>query len=364
MIDLISDILAQLFPLVVFGVCWWPCCTSVDCDVCSDDFNRSDGTDITTGSACGWTEESGAWSISSNALSTASTSAAAICSTASTSAARVINVKASGNTNGCAARVIVGYVNSTTYWIVQVTFHATTGSLTISERSGGSPTTRATVGNLALPLSTLHQIQVCYDGTSLEARIAGIDSAYLTFPASISDLDSGLGTGTGSGTVKFDDWQLRLRDGSCSCPITPTTVTECSGGCIDGDAATFYEVEIDGVGDGTCTCSDYNGVWVVSQTDFSSDSAGTCCRWKYDMASTMCSPALAQQVWLEMCRTVGPAFLRVRVACIAGGSSPLNCEKDFTYPYDCLSFSAEPLDDKAAFDTKCSGTMSATVTAL
>jgi hypothetical protein len=39
MIDLISDILAQLFPLVAFGVCWWPCCgdppVTVSCVGCN-----------------------------------------------------------------------------------------------------------------------------------------------------------------------------------------------------------------------------------------------------------------------------------------------------------------------------------------
>jgi hypothetical protein len=39
MIDLISDILVQLFPLVAFGVCWWPCCTTdgvaVTCTGCN-----------------------------------------------------------------------------------------------------------------------------------------------------------------------------------------------------------------------------------------------------------------------------------------------------------------------------------------
>jgi hypothetical protein len=36
MIDLISDILAQLFPIVVFGVCWWPCCGTDEPSPCDE----------------------------------------------------------------------------------------------------------------------------------------------------------------------------------------------------------------------------------------------------------------------------------------------------------------------------------------
>jgi hypothetical protein len=39
MIPLISDLLVQLFPLVVFGVCWWPCCGTSTEDCCATSNN-------------------------------------------------------------------------------------------------------------------------------------------------------------------------------------------------------------------------------------------------------------------------------------------------------------------------------------
>ncbi|HEY2894903.1 MAG TPA: hypothetical protein VGJ16_11840 [Pirellulales bacterium] len=72
---------------------WGPGCCCQGCSICSDDFDRADGTDVDTGSSCGWTEVSGDWFIDSNVLGPDNPNEIARCDTAA--AAGTIAVRAS-----------------------------------------------------------------------------------------------------------------------------------------------------------------------------------------------------------------------------------------------------------------------------
>lgn len=66
-------------PILALGLGLGCGCHCVSCSICSDDFTRSNSTDIDTGSECGWDEDAGDGEISSNNLITTSSNAKFTC---------------------------------------------------------------------------------------------------------------------------------------------------------------------------------------------------------------------------------------------------------------------------------------------
>jgi hypothetical protein len=250
--------LQYALPLVAVGACaWWPCrCTPpVDCTICSDDFNRADGTDIDTGSACGWTEASGSWSIASNYLTTSSTNSIALCDTDATSPQFALDVDIYATNSGNILQAIVGYVDSTHYWIVQVQFSTTAGRILLIQRSGATFTTQGFSNtNLNLAASTWYTLRVCTNSTSgnLTASIDGKPGSYCAFAANITDATVGLGGGgTITGSVRFDNFVLSDYSGDCPCRVTP--LVNCSA-CKDSAISASWAIVMN-FADVDCNCA-------------------------------------------------------------------------------------------------------------
>ena len=140
-----------------------PDCT-VTCDYFTDIFNRSDDTDLDDG----WSEEAGSWSISSNALTTSSTSA--ICVTTSDLAPEYVVDAPITMTSGQWYSVVLGYVDSTHY--VEVRLKYTMGRGYVEFYVNGSLSESI---NRADSFSNSGMV-VCVTDTIIHAMIGTIDN--------------------------------------------------------------------------------------------------------------------------------------------------------------------------------------------
>lgn len=228
------------------------CCDADPCVLCSDNFNRSDSSDIDTGSSCGWTERSGAWEILSNRLRSTSSGVATTDTLQPGAQGNYISVTIWGDTAGDTAQVVVNLDHNAgtpldNYDYVEVTFSATVGQIRIMEIVGGGAPNQlaATTANLNIALSTDHTLLVCLrDGDIAAALTHGGTTTYLnTELDGDEDTSVGLGSST-SGNVEFDDWSFeRNKNQNSECnDCGASCLTACTN-CIT-DATDQYLLEV------------------------------------------------------------------------------------------------------------------------
>lgn len=184
-------------------------CNCPGCAICSDDFNRADSSDISTGSDCGWTEVAGsAWDITSNQLR-CTTAGIAICNTAHPDgdSSMIAEVDFKHDTSGSACDVLVGYVDSDNYFYARYTVAGASGSIDIRKKLLGVHSSLALLSSVTMNTSTLYTAHVCVsDNGTITASLDGVvkKSAYFQ---TVTGTKAGLGA-TGSGTATFDTWVL------------------------------------------------------------------------------------------------------------------------------------------------------------
>lgn len=335
-----------LLPLVGFFWAGCDCCGGAppDCTVLADTFDRANSTNL----GSDWTETTGDSTIDTNRLKFTTTSAKATCNTDSPTAARVITVKAYGSTANNLARIWCGD------WIIEIKFSTTAGSVKIIDSGGTTRSTSAT--NLNVGLSTDLPVSICYDGSTLEAELDGIDNSYVYYPASISDLTNGLGTGaTVSGSVQFNDWDLQLLDGDCPCPLVLAGGDQGCSNCTSTVAAYYWMVDVSGVtNSGTCTsCSNYDRSYILTPTGASTcigsdPTAQVCCYISAPIPiGVTCSTAPtgphSARLSLAIVRNfLGFTGFSVRTGWSTTGGIPTFRQTE-TYQWDCVSRSAYSL---------------------
>lgn len=202
------------------------------CEICSDDFARSDGTDITTASDCGWSEASGSWSISSGTLITTSSDARAISSTSHPLGTANMRIRSlvSMPTSGDIARIITAYTDSTHYWYAEYKVGAS-GYIRIYQVNGGSPVQKKTL-SVATTASNFYTLCVSITNANLLVvglyNVSSVLQATLAWQGSFSGAQFGLGTGTITGTVTFDNFEATLTNDTDPCPACSVQrCTEC-----------------------------------------------------------------------------------------------------------------------------------------
>jgi hypothetical protein len=202
------------------------CLSCEDCNICTDDFNRADGTNITTGSPCsgGWSERSGsAWSLSSGRL-LCTTAGQAICfpqhpdNDPYLSAQSVIH----HDTNGSSCFIVIGRVSDTDYYRALYTFATGTGgTIKLQKVTGGTPTNLNTPGwssgtrtGVTLNVNTDYTAKVCVNENNTITAYLNGTPMITSYVQPITGDRAGLGA-VGSGTAEFDDWVLDRTDGNC-----------------------------------------------------------------------------------------------------------------------------------------------------
>lgn len=214
------------------------------CEICSDDFQRSNGTDITTGSDCGWSEAAGSWSISSNALITTSSDAIALSSTSHPLGTANMRVRAVVYmpTSGDIARILIAYTDSTHYWYAEYKVGAS-GYIRIYQVNGGSPVQKRTL-SVATTASSFYTL--CVSITNANLLVVGLYNfssvlqGTLAHQGSFSGSQFGLGTGTITGTATFDNFEASTTNDSDPCPACSVArCTEC-----DSDVTASAQMKI------------------------------------------------------------------------------------------------------------------------
>ena len=262
---------------------WYPCCCP-SCRFVLESFNRADGTDITTGSAAGWTETAGDWSISGNTLQVSSANAIVLCDTEHPEGGAWVyistNVKASAT--GDQARVYLNRVDANNCCFAEWTC-GPAGTLKIFERASGTDTELASLEDIVAVADEWHNFRFCVNATTLRAQL-GVLPISADFATATSPV-FGLGTGvTVTGPVQFDDFTVSRVSEECSeCRRTGLT-----NGCEVGDPceksliANYMDVDIpEGLTDAECgdACSTFNGVYTAFRNPFIG--SGGACRWIY-----------------------------------------------------------------------------------
>ena len=228
------------------------CCDDTpECVYCADAFSRPNGTDITTGSKCGWTEVAGSWSITDEALTTASSSALAIANKkqpeADAAQGHSVRVKVWGDSVSDVAKVIVDYLDGSNYYYCQFGFNGTSSSITL--HTAGGAVLKTITGEATLAAGEWLQAEVWLSDGKLTAEIAGQQIS--TFadlrrpPAGEDGPQVGVGTGSVSSTVRFDNFQFNCGGTGSIPPGGPCAV--CDGGLFPGvGILTIHGFEVSG----------------------------------------------------------------------------------------------------------------------
>lgn len=252
------------------------CCDGVACVICADNFDRTDGTDITTGSACGWTEESGAWEIATNRLRATGPTGIVSCNTFQAGVpGNYISVNISSDRNNRTANVVVNFEDTSNYDFVEVNFSATTGQIKIWEVVAGTPNElAASASTLNIALNTDHLLLVCLRGGFLNVKLThGATTTGLT-TALDGQADSKVGLARGKigggpdGNIEFDNWSYERNASELTgCNDCQTNCADCVG-CNGGFATNWYQVSITGVKNPPVTdrcsqCEGINGTYLI-----------------------------------------------------------------------------------------------------
>lgn len=247
-------------PMFFWAGC--PCCG--DCAICSDTWTGiADGTDVSTGTNCGWTETAGSWSVASEAVTTTDTSAVLLSNTSQPDGTgeQTLTVDLKSSASNDLLRVIVGWVDSSNYHFVEVKI-ATSGVIRLYKRSSGS-NTLLTSAAYTFATDTFFSITACLNDAqeTFSASIDGTVIAHVqtTVPASAEQF--GIGTGaTLTGTATFDNFVAASTKDEC-----PDCGLSACGTCDEGTSHQEYQIDIDSMTDGGCTpCADLNGTYIVS----------------------------------------------------------------------------------------------------
>lgn len=236
-------------PLLGFAGNPWPCpgCCA-GCEYFSDDFDRSDDTDL----GANWTEVAGAWEIASNVLSTSSNDAICICNTDGIVPYVVRAVIGGGSSKEF--RVIFNYVDSSNYFYASATVGSNVKIFTVI----GGTHTRVFNGP---SLGSDTCIQVCVHATFVTVMTGDGSCSTLTPKAAvgISSTSGTCGVGTGSNSGTFDDFSIQKHHFTLAgCPECVGTCTL----CVDDLVSEHYQVVITGVV-GPEDCSSANGTWIL-----------------------------------------------------------------------------------------------------
>ncbi len=245
---------------------WFPCCA--DCEIFTDDFNRSNSTNL----GGDWTETAGDWSIASNQLSIAST--AAFCLTASlTFNPPYVYFAESTLPENSKATYIIHYEDASNYLYVE---HERITGLTHNLRmfsitGGGSPVQLGFKGIFGEDGA----IKACVlDGiVQVEYHVGGgvYLPAFVKVRANADGAKIGFGTTLVPSAITFDDLRIEkheLEDSNC-----PDCEIPCENCDSDHEVPSVIQAVISGMADPTPgaddldNCPSFNGTFLCFQVE-------------------------------------------------------------------------------------------------
>lgn len=257
-------------------------CCCRNCDICSDDFNRTDDTNIDTGSSCSWTESSGSWDITSNQLRCTS-AGIAIAFTAHPDSVSTMSVQADfkHDTSTSTCDILVAVDDSTHYYYARFKVAGASGSIDIRWKDGASDTSLTLLTGVTMNTSTTYTGRVCVLEQGIIAVFLNSTLRVASDPVALSGTYSGLGA-SGSGTATFDNFTVSRAYNSASATECGRCAACSSSICNSGTAPAAVQLDISGITNGACTdCAVLNGSFVLQ---YSPDSDfGTLCVYILDV---------------------------------------------------------------------------------
>jgi len=221
------------------------CCGAAVCEYCIDTFNRSDSSDIDTGSDCGWTEESGNPAVVSNELSFPAAGLASCTTTGGTPPQINVLVDAECASTGDTARIVFNFVDTSNYDYFEMKVGASFGgSIRLVSVASGTHTTVVEQTSITVPLNVQHFLCLSYTGDiAVGTWIEGGGGFGLqAVTAEITSVNGVVGLATDSGCL-FDDFTFQkhatLLAGCGDCPA------DCAA-CSD-DAPVLWIIDIESV---------------------------------------------------------------------------------------------------------------------
>lgn len=233
------------------GVIACKCCNP--CSVCTDNWDAiADGSDISTGTGCGWTKVSGTWAIVSHQLQCTAAGIATVNAVPATSMQIVVDINAANT--GDKARVVVKYNSVSDYYFAEITVgtSGSGGALGIFQRVGGSDVSLAS-SNQTFAAGTTYTLTVCAAGQSMSATesVTGRQVLYTLTTALLGlGTGAGLAVGTVTSSVAFDNFSLtKTFDGSnltcpaCGCDTNADTFTRSNSANINTSSPYGWTVD-------------------------------------------------------------------------------------------------------------------------
>lgn len=220
------------------------CCATEDCTIASDDFNRSNSSNINTGAPVSWSGSTGSYSISSNQLSASSTGRLQ-CGTGhpSSSSSGVVSVVVQGSDDGDVAEVWLNGSDANNCTIARVTFGDDTGLIEIVERVSSTNTTIRRAAALYAPPDTPLNLALYYDESTeiatATAHVTGNTPVVICAATDPIGHYSGVSVVTLTSTILFDDFLFETVGGSCeTAPVCPESCDGDGGCCADWNGLT------------------------------------------------------------------------------------------------------------------------------
>ncbi len=339
------------------------------CTILSDDFARSDSTDL----GSDWSEDAGDWSIASGQLATSSAGALAI-TTASRSSVDNYVVQAEISSG---ASIILDYDG--TNWH-EIRYSQSDGLFRLFRVAAGSPTFVSLMGFVATKPATVSPT-ICVEGSLLLLN-------YLTLRTNATITPFGglkAGIGQTSGSVTADNFLYsyhRLDDSGC-----PYCSTDCITCTEDNESLTEYIVDLSefaltnlATPSNACNrCPDIAGEYSIRYT--------TSCGWfygelaycdngciLYGSPNSLCATDASLGVGMSLVEVVEGCLLEVGVNLFGvispDESEPCDCpilaikyRKTQATPFDMLNLNETlTLDVGDSINEVCGGTLPSTIT--
>ena len=256
-------------PTLAFFFAGCTCCSDFPCPtyyIFVDEFTRSDSTDI----GADWTEVAGDWSIASNKLRISSANALALCDVFDASLPNhPMSVVFRMSANGDKARVIVNYTDSSNYDFVEFQLGATTSTMRLYTRVGGSNTQisveyESTAGTSPTTGDDI-TMEICAHANYISANATwGAAGLFAASRTTNTGNQAAVATGdTVTGNVDFDSFKFygfdtEGIDGYDAEAVLNPDCPRCFGGCAscnDEHSPSAYEVVLTGMSCGSCNAT-------------------------------------------------------------------------------------------------------------
>lgn len=280
-----ASLLLAAIACTCLGFFFTCCCTT--CTICTDNFDRTDGTDIDTGSLCGWTEDSGSWDINSNKLRCTSAGIAVNDTThPDGDSTMIVEVDFTETTAGATVDVIAGYVDNTHFFYVRYNVVAA-GATTIELRykNGGSDTQldSRTLSSPTILTSTTYTAKICVGPNGFIAGYLNGTCHVNSTPQTVTGTQCALRSS--SGTTTFDNLTFSKSYQSTDAPTCTKCLPKCdTGSCLAGTTPNggWQSVIASGNYAGTYLCDQWQGpsggsgdcIWIGT----ASGGSGSCIR--------------------------------------------------------------------------------------